>query len=338
MRKFFLILCLIILTFSACQKNIGEEITYNAAYVINGEDHSISVINLETNEVTNTFILRNFDYPHHIYLSPDKFRLAISAPSLDLSGGHVHSATPDGKAKLVTLNALNLEKLECDKNKQASHNLIFSPDGSELWTAYMGTATVQIYDAEKMKEKTTVTVGTMPLEVTFSANGQYAFVCNSGDNTVTVIDVATKAVAATIAVGNTPVGAWMGSNNKMYVDNEESNSISVINVATLTVEETITLGYKPAMVAYNGTANELYITDPDAGKLHYYTFTTQWTLAGSISTGANAHAVAISDDKTKAYVTNQNANTVTVIDLTSKTVITNIAVGKKPNGIVLRFL
>ena len=52
MRKICFLILLISLAFSACQKNIGEEITYNAAYVVNGEDHSISVINLETNEVT----------------------------------------------------------------------------------------------------------------------------------------------------------------------------------------------------------------------------------------------------------------------------------------------
>jgi YVTN family beta-propeller protein len=41
---------------------------------------------------------------------------------------------------------------------------------------------------------------------------------------------------------------------------------------------------------------------------------------------------------TIAYVTNQEAGTVSVINLQTKTKTTDIAVGKKPNGIVLRYL
>src|SRR5688572_33248420 len=124
----------------------------------------------------------------------------------------------------------------------------------------------------------------------------------------------------------------------MYVDNEHGNSISVIDVVSLAVEETISLGFTPAMVAYDAAADELYVTDPDAGLVHYYTFSGTWVEAGSIATGSGAHAIAINNSGTRAYVTNQGGNTVSVIDLITKTKITDIPVGKKPNEIVLRLL
>jgi len=340
MKKVILIGILIILAGYACKRSIGEEIDYPAAYVVNGEDHSISVINLATNQVTHTFVLKGFDYPHHISLSPDKLRLAVSAPGIDLSGGHSHAGHGDNvKAKIVTLSALDLHKLECDKNRLASHNAAFSPSGSEIWAAYMDTkGQVLVYDAKKLKEKAAIHVASTPLEVTFSADGTTAFVCCSGADQVIAIDAATRAIRATISVGSVPVGAWPASNNKMYVDNEMSKTISVIDVATLAVEDTISLGFTPAMVAYNQSVNELYITDPDAGLLHYYTYSGNWTEAGTIATGAGAHGVAVSNDGSRAYVTNQGAHTVTVIDLVGKTKLADIAVGKKPNGIVLRYL
>ncbi|MEO5599382.1 MAG: hypothetical protein ABIR06_00510 [Cyclobacteriaceae bacterium] len=82
-------------------------------------------------------------------------------------------------------------------------------------------------------------------EVTFSTDGTVAFVANGGSNNVTAINTTTKAVLATIEVGADPVGAWPGSDNKMYVDNEEGQTISVINVSTLNVEATIALGLLP---------------------------------------------------------------------------------------------
>jgi YVTN family beta-propeller protein len=337
LRLFFLTLSL--LGYS-CKKSIRDEINYNAAYVINGGDHSISVIDLISNEVTHTFTLKGLEFPHHIYLSPDKSRLAISAPGIDLSEGHQHAGhTGKIKARIVTLSALDLHELECEKNKSASHNLIFSPDGNEAWCAFMDSpGKIQIYNAKKLKKNTSVDVGNAPLEVSFSADGTTAFVCNSASGTVTAIDVSAKTIRATITVGSTPVGAWPGSNNKMYVDNEESRTISVINVNTLSVEETISLNFAPAMVAYNSTTNELYVSDPTGGVIHYYTFSGVWTESGTFATGAGAHAIAISNDGSKAYITNQTANTVSVVDLSTKVKILDINVGKKPNGIVLRYL
>lgn len=52
----------------------------------------------------------------------------------------------------------------------------------------------------------------------------------------------------------------------MYVDNEDGQSISVIDVATNAVTETIVLGFMPGIASHNGTKNELWVSDPMAGK------------------------------------------------------------------------
>ena len=59
-----------------------------------------------------------------------------------------------------------------------------------------------------------------------------------------------------------------------------------------------------------------------------------WTKQGEINTGANAHGIAFYG--TTAYVTNQGANTVSVIDVPTHTKKKDIPVGKKPNGIAIR--
>lgn len=69
-------------------------VTGDAVYVVNGEDSSISVVEPSDGKVLGTIALQNVAYPHHIYLSPDRSKLAVAVPGHDLSGGH--SATAQG--------------------------------------------------------------------------------------------------------------------------------------------------------------------------------------------------------------------------------------------------
>ena len=61
-----------------------------------------------------------------------------------------------------------------------------------------------------------------------------------------------------------------------------------------------------------------------------------WMHGSSLNTGAGAHAIAFTTDGNTAYVTNQTANTVSVVNTSNHLVTKTINVGKKPNGIVIK--
>jgi YVTN family beta-propeller protein len=88
------------------------------------------------------------------------------------------------------------------------------------------------------------------------------------------------------------------------------------------------------MVA-SGPGTELWVTDSDIGRAVVYRADRD-TILGSCATGAGAHAIAFNGDRTKAYVTNQLANTVTVVDASTRRALKTITVGSKPNGICWR--
>jgi YVTN family beta-propeller protein len=324
----------------ACKKNeITLNINYPAAYVVNGEDASISVINLSKNEVTETIELMGTGsdmimWPHHIYNHEN--HLAIGVPGMDLSAGHT-GGMMGMMGRVLIVDAVKGLILKDIETPMMNHNAIYSPDGTEIWTSQMDDAgTVLVYDANTYSLKNTITVGEDPAEVTFSADGSKAYVCNGGSNTVTVINPTTKSVITTLAVGLDPVGAWSSSIGKMFIDNEAGNSISIIDVATNAVVGTVTLGFMPGYAAYHTATGELWVTDPDNGKVAYFLDmgSNNWMKHGEFTTGAGAHAIAFNANT--AYVTNQMANTVSVINVTSHTVSKTINVGKKPNGIVIK--
>lgn len=339
---------------AACRKHKMEEdmgmeqnIDYPAAYVVNGESNSLSVIKLADNSVTETIDLMGNDpngmlmWPHHIdhRANANVHQLSIAMPGMDLSAGH--SGSMSGmKGRVMILDAVKGTMVKEVEVPAMNHNAVFSPDGSELWTSQMSVGKILVLDATTYKVKNTIVVGDEPAEITFSADGSKAYVANGGDDNVTVLNPMTKAIIATIPVGDNPVAAWVGFDGRMYVDNEDGQTVSVIDVASNTVVQTINLGFMPGSVAHNLLRKELWVTDPDNGKVHYWTWSpaqNTWTHGGVFDAGPGAHATAFTNDGNTAYVTNQLAQSVSVINVMTHTKIKDLTVGKKPNGIVIKY-
>ena len=310
-------------------------VTYDAVYVVNGEDATISVINAETDTVAGSIALKGMAYPHHIGLSPDRAQLAIAVPGYDMSGGEfghaMHSSRP---GQVVLLDALTGALVGSKKTDAANNNVVFAPAGDQVWTSQATTpGSTLILDAKSLELRESISVGTSPAETVMSADGTLAFVANSGSATVSVIDVAGRRLRATVPVGAGPVLAVPSSQGVVYVENEPDQTVSVIDQATLKVQQTFSLGFKPGSinVASNG---EVWITSPDRGYVELRSATGQ--VQQTIVTGAGAHWVLFSGDGRRVYVSNELANSVSVIDRATSRVTTTIPVGAKPNGMVWR--
>ena len=341
--KFLLILSFATLMMnSACKKTTIKpnlNINYAAAFVVNGGDNTVQIVDLATNKVTETIGLNGATFPHHIYFNKDKSLMAIGIISQDISGGHASHGNSITKGfKVIVLETKTGNEHKILNTTALPHNGIFSPDGKELWVGQGADAgEVLVFSTTDFTQTKTIKVGKQPSEVTFSADGSLVFVANTGDATVTVIDPATKTVKTTIPVGTAPVGAWAASNGKMYCDNETAQTVSEIDVATQKVTETIALGFKPGYVAYNAQTKEVWVSDATNGKVIYYKIVSgKWTKQGEIVTGADAHAISFTNDEKTAYVTNQGAGTVSVITTTDHKVTATITTGSKPNGIILK--
>lgn len=308
-------------------------ITYDALFVVNGGDSSISVINTETNRLAASIRLTNASFPHHIYLSPDRSKLVLAVPGMDMSGGHA-GGMHGMMGAVMLLDATTGATLRSRMTDAMNHNAAFSPDGAEVWTSQMNApGSVLVLDSASLSTKHTIDVGDQPAEVTFTMDGSYVFVANGGSNSVTVVDAASKDVVDTLAVGRDPVGAWQGSNGVAYVDNEEDETLTAIDTRTLQVVQTVELGFMPGMAAL-GPDGRVWVTDAENGKVVFYS--SDGVKTGEVATGPGAHAIAFDGEETMAYVSNQAEGTVSVVDVSSSVFQKSIPTGSKPNGMVWR--
>jgi YVTN family beta-propeller protein len=304
-------------------------------------------------------------WPHHINLSPDKSKLAIALPGMDFSIGNGimqksetsgiaddshsqdHNVNSIGNSyndmpmqgKIIILDAVTGNLLKVLSLEGIPHNAVFSPDGEELWTALMMTkGKIQVFDANTYQLLHTIPVGQMPAEVTFSDDGTKVFVANGMSNSVSIIDVNTKQVIETIATGEEPLGAWPGMDGMMYIVNEEGQSICIINGKNGMMTDTVHLGFMPGMAVRDSMMNQMWVSDPAGGKIHCWTKTdTGYFHIGAINVGNGAYAMAFTNDGKFCYVTNQNDGTVSVADVVDQTEMMKITVGRKPNGIIIRY-
>lgn len=316
---------------------LQQPVAFDAVYVVNGGDGmtgSISVINTETNTVAGTIQLTHAMWPHHIYLSPDGSKLVVAVPGMDLSMGHGTTGQPMMPGAVMVLDAKTGATINSTLLPMMNHNALYSPDQTEIWTSQMMMmGSILVLDAKTLATKQSIPVGQMPAEVTFAPNGRQAFVANGMSNDVSVIGVAAKAVSATIPVGMTPVVPSQAQNGLIYVDDEEGMQVSAIDRRSLTVRFTYSLGFTPGY-AKLGPDGHLWVTDV-AGRVVLFSQGAP-VQRHVITVGAGAHGIAFSGDGSTAYITNQMANTVSVIDVEDHRVKATINVGTKPNGLVFR--
>ena len=315
-------------------ETVSETVSRTTIFVVNGGG-SLSEIDVITDTVNKTVNLKNFKYPRHISLSPDKTKIVVGVPGIDLSVTRCPRMLVNA-GKFIVLNSTSYEILKTTEVPNMNRNAVFSPDGNEIWTGQTTTnGSVLVYDSFTYELQHNISVGMMPGVVSFSNDGTKAFVCTGiANGTLVMINATSKSIVQTYPVGNTPVGVWPGANNNMYVGNQQSGFISVIDASKAANQGTIHLDFTPGMIAYNENDDTIWITDGDSGEVSV--FSSQGIYLESIPTGGGSYGILFLEDYSKVYISNEKAGTVSVIDTISMKKIKDIKVGLKPNGMALK--
>jgi DNA-binding beta-propeller fold protein YncE len=339
MKKIFFSFLFLIGIIACKNQVIKTNDNFNKAFVVNGGDKSIALINLDKQELADTYKLKTSPdrFPHHVYLSPDGKYLAVANPAYDFSKGHsaLHGMTmPGGIVKLDASNGKTLHDIELP---MVNHNVTFSPDGSEMWTAKMShSGKVLVYDTNSGSLKSEITVDADPSEVIFSQNGKYGLVTCGESTFLNVIDINTKEVIKQIKVDTYPSNVWPGYDNIVLVSNMQRKSVNFVDLDQFKVIDFVDLDFMPGYVAYNAKLNELWVCNSMMNAVNIFKKEEgKWKQSAMIMSEGDPHMIKFYGNDSKAILINQKANTLKFIDCDSKSIEKEITVGDKPNGIAV---
>ncbi|MGD2131451.1 MAG: beta-propeller fold lactonase family protein [Maricaulaceae bacterium] len=208
----------------------------------------------------------------------------------------------------------------------------------ELAVVGKSSDTLTILDAETIEPRATAPTGAGPHEVAVSPDGRFAYVGNYNrdgvmGSTVTVVDVATGEVAATWDLGEhrAPHGMAVSSDGAaVWVTVEGSGALLELDATTGEIAREWAL--EPAqghMVVATPDDQMLFVAHIAGGAVSIVD-RDEGVLA-ALETGAGAEGIAVSPDGSTVWVTNRSANTLSIIDVASRTIVESFpAIGEMP--------
>jgi YVTN family beta-propeller protein len=237
------------------------------AYVTNGADNTVSVIDTASRAVVGTIPVGQD--PTGVAITSDGIHAYVtnhlddSVSVIDTARNTVVATIPGFILPIgVAITPDGTEPNERDDRRQQSlayaTNNVSTIDGSNF-----PASAVSVIDTGRNTVVATIPVGQFPKGVAIPPDGTHAYVANQGDGTVSVIDTARNKVVATIRVGAGPVGVAITSDGThpsehddrphqplAYVTNLIDNTVSVIDTVRNKVVATIPVGTGPFAVTF----------------------------------------------------------------------------------------
>ena len=283
------------------------------AYIANGGDSTVSVINASANKVVAKVA---------VGLSP--YDVCVSA-----DGTKAYVVNYIGNTISVINTTTNIVVATVPVGS-GPWSICVSPDGTKAYTANNTDNTVSVVNTITNTVIATVSVGVKPDAVCVSPDGSKVYVANNNDNTVSVISTSTNRVIATMPVGTSPLAISISADGyTVYVTNANNNTISVINTSTNAVTATVAVGSFPSAVCVSPDGLKVYVTNEGDNTTSVINATT-YAVMSTIAVGKSPAGVCVSPDGREAYVSNNNSNSISVISTATNTIISTISVGTQP--------
>lgn len=284
------------------------------AYVANINLNTLSVINIQTNQVQSTITV-GF-HPYGLLVSPDGSRMYV---------------TNNGSNTVSVINIITNTVITAIPVGQNPYGLAGSPDGTTVYVTNGGSNNISVINTATNTVIATIGVGQNPRDVSVSPDGTVLYVTNYYDGTVSVINTITNAVS-TIVVGTSPDAVSVSPDgSRAYVTNYFSSNVSVINTVTNAVIAAIAVKPNPAGIALTPDGSRVYVVNTSSNTVTVINTATN-AVATTIAVGLQPFGLSVSADGSRLYVTSTNDGTVSVINTATNAVITTITSGLYPSS------
>ncbi|WP_232662895.1 serine/threonine-protein kinase [Pseudonocardia sp. TRM90224] len=270
-------------------------------YIANSDSAAVSVFDTAAGTVTST--VKVGGSPFDVALAPDGSRAYVT--NISDNSISVIDTADDSVVATVPVGA-------------SPRGLAANPRGTDVYFTTVGSNTLSVLDTTTRTVTSSIPVGNFPISVALDEAGARAYVSNIQSNTVSVIDTAAGMAVATVQVGTSPSDAVVSPDGKrVYVANNAASSLSIIDTRTDTVIATVPLVADPDRLAVTPDGRRVYALSPGTESTVSMIDTSSLSVASTFRVGPHSADITISADGTRAYVTDNAANTVSVVDITA---------------------
>jgi YVTN family beta-propeller protein len=214
-----------------------------------------------------------------------------------------------------------------------------SPDGKLLYVSNEDAATLSVVDIAAGRVVRAVKVGAQPEGVTVSPDGKTIYVTSEEDGRVDVIDVQRFQVLARPAVAPRPRAiAFTPDGARAFVSAEQGAAVDVIDARTHKHAGRIAVpgtGAKPMGLAMSRDGSRLFVSTGRGGSVVCVDVPALRVLRTFDRVGARPWGIALSPQGDRLYTANGPSDDVSVVDARTGEVVTRIAAGKSPWGVVV---
>jgi DNA-binding beta-propeller fold protein YncE len=183
----------------------------------------------------------------------------IAAAALDVNRRRVYVASPDTD-EVIAFSVPEGERAARGWTAAGDEpcDLALDPSGSTLVVGYCGSASVGIWDAERLLERGRAPAGDSLASIRLSPSGQEAFAFDPLGNAVFRVDVERASLSGAVQVEAEPfLGRYDEQGRRLYVLRHRSPDVAVLDTAAPRVEETVFVGHDASALA----------VDPESGRI-----------------------------------------------------------------------
>ena len=272
---------------------IAVDSTTGTAYVTNGGDGSVSVIDVASATVRSTVTVGKS--PAGVAVDPQR-RVAYVVNNGDNSVSVIDTAS-----------ATVVDTIGVGGNPW---DVAVDTDSGAAFVANQDDGTLSVI--ENRAVVSTIKVGVNPIVPQVDTANHTLYVSNLGADTVSVVDTIIRAVVATIKVGDEPNGLALDPPNRaVYVTNRAAHTVSVIDTATNTVTATIPVGTKPVAVAVDSEGRTAYVSNIDSNSMSVIDTITH-AVTDSLPTAKLPVGLAVDPRTHSIYLNSYDAGSVEV--------------------------